>query len=174
MTKTLPRSTNGRFRIRAGLVVTSLGFLVFLLGAEPGLFGLDRSPVIGFVQIGVFLLGLGLICAGGYVCLNGMWNSIPKTIVADIGLRLVSTGYVIAVVSGMADIFGFGSQLLPQPPYFGPLQMRGVIVGEGVIAFGFLLMLPYRLPRRSAQQQPASHSELGYPEGNSHTEIVSG
>jgi hypothetical protein len=131
-------------KIRIGLGLTVTGFIVFLVGIDPGLFGLDRSPVTGFVQIAVFLVGLALICLGGYVCLNGLWNGAEKTIAADIGFRLVSTGYVIAVVSGMADVFGFGTHPFPNVPYFGPLQAIGVMIGEVVITFGFLLLIPYK------------------------------
>lgn len=145
------RLTNGRFRVRTGLILVSIGFLTFMLGANPALFHLDRSPVVGFVQIAVFLVGLAIICVGGYICLNGLWNGDPKTIAADIGLRLVSTGYVIAFVSGMADIFGFGSQSFPDLPYFGPWQARGVTLGEAVIAVGFLLLIPPRHRRRDFQ-----------------------
>jgi uncharacterized membrane protein len=143
-------NTNGHFRRRLGLILTLIGLLTFILGAVPGLFGLDRSPVIGFVQIAVFLIGLGIICLGGYVLINSLWNSTPKTIKADIGLRLVSTGYVIALVSGMADVFGFGSQVSPDIPYYGPWQQTGVLIGEAVIALGFILQVPFRLGHRSA------------------------
>ena len=50
--------TYPRRRVRNGITLTIAGYLVFLLGARPGLFGLDRSRVIGFVQISVFLVGL--------------------------------------------------------------------------------------------------------------------
>jgi hypothetical protein len=140
---------NGRLRIRIGLLLTVLGFLTFLLGAEPGLFGLDRSPVIGFVQIAVFLVGLAILCIGGYISLTSLWNGNKRTIVADVGLRLVATGYVIAVASGMADVFGFGNQPWPQIPYFGPWQAGGVIIGEAIIALGFLLLIPPRRLNRS-------------------------
>lgn len=140
----LPSIGNGGRRVRAGLGVTVFGFLIYLLGAEPGLFGLDRSPVVGFVQIAVFLVGLGFICLGGYFCLAALWNGGPKTIASDIGLRLVATGYVIAVSTGMADIFGFGSHGFPKIPVFGSWQMMGVIAGEVVIAVGMLLLVPYK------------------------------
>jgi hypothetical protein len=141
---TTPRISNGRIlRIRVGLIISSLGLLVFLLGSEPGLFGLDRSPVTGFVQIAVFLVGLGIICLGGFISLNTLWNGTTKTILYDIGMRLVATGYVIAVASGMADVFGFGSQTLPAVPRFGAWQKIGVISGQFVIAVGFLMMIPY-------------------------------
>ena len=133
-----------RSRIRLGLIVVILGLLVFVIGANPALFGLDRSPVVGFVQIAVFLTGLAMICLGGYISLNALWNGVEKTIAADIGFRLVSTGYVIAVASGMADVFGFGRHRFPSVPYFGPVQALGVMVGELVIIVGFLLLIPYK------------------------------
>lgn len=140
------RKTNGRFRIRLGLGATIFGFIVYLLGAEPGLFYLDRSPVVGFVQIATFLVGLGIICLGGYISLAALWNGGSKSIASDIGLRLVSTGYVIAVASGMADIFGFGSNNYPQIPIFGIYQQIGVILGEIVIAVGLILLVPFKKP----------------------------
>ncbi len=133
---------NGHRNTRIGLIITVIGFIIFLMGASPELFGLDRSPVIGFVQITVFLIGLAVICMGGYIGLTSLWNGRARTIAADIGLRLVATGYVIAVASGMADVFGFGSQPWPQIPFFGCWQTRGIVLGEIVIAIGFLLLLP--------------------------------
>jgi hypothetical protein len=136
-----------RMRIRLGLYATVSGFILFLLGARPSLFGLDRSPVIGFVQIAVFLVGLAVMCLGGYLSTKAMWRDRQISIIADIGMRLVATGFVIAVFAGMADVFGFGSHPLPDVPYFGAWQARGVEIGEGIIAIGFLMMIPY-FPRR--------------------------
>jgi hypothetical protein len=139
------RSRTGRTRIRGGLITVLVGFFIFLVGADPGLFGLDRSPVMGYVQIAVFLVGLALICLGGYITISGLWNSTPKTIAADIGLRLVATGYVISMASGMADLLGFGThRQAPTAAFFGVWQMRGVLLGEAVIALGFLLLIPPR------------------------------
>ena len=144
------RTAGLRRRVRVGLVIVILGELVFILGVSPDVLGLDRSPVTGVLQIAVFLVGLGMICVGGYLCLNSLWERREKSIAADIGLRLVSTGYLISVASGMADIFGFGSQLPPTHiPYLGGWQVAGVIVGELVIALGFLLMIPF--PARRLQ-----------------------
>lgn len=142
MNETTFRYSTKRLRVRAGLFVLILGLIIFVLGAAPGLYGLDRSPVTGFVQLAVAMVGLALICLGGYLTLNALWNGMERTIAADIGLRLVSTGYVIAVSSGMADVLGFGSHPAPKIPYFGPWQAMGVMVGEAVIALGFLLMIP--------------------------------
>ncbi|MFQ5617116.1 MAG: hypothetical protein ACE5GO_11750 [Anaerolineales bacterium] len=142
---------NYRGRKRMGLALAFLGLFTFILGAEPGWFGLDRSPVTGFVQIAVFLVGLVLICIGGYLALISLWNGGQLTIAADIGVRMVSTGRVVAVASGMADVFGFGSEALPRTPDFGIWQLRGVMFGETIIAIGFLLMIPRR-PRRGEEK----------------------
>lgn len=141
-----------RRRARVGLVITVLGLLIFLVGARPVLFGFDRSPIIGFVQIAVFLVGLAIICIGGYISLTSLWGNHPTSIAADIGLRLVATGYVIAVFAAMADIFGFGSHSLPDLPFFGPLQARGVEIGQLFIAVGFLMLLPYHRRERRAKR----------------------
>ncbi len=116
-----------------------------MIGARPALFSLDRSVVVGFVQIAVFLVGLAMICLGGYISLMVFWRNGQRSIAADIGQRLVATGYVIAVFSGMADVFGLGTR--PPPvyvPFFGPLQAIGVEVGQAIIVVGFLLLVPYR------------------------------
>lgn len=145
---TSPGSIPSRFRIRSGLSLTLIGLLIFLVGARPAIFGLDRSPVVGFVQIALFLVGMAIICLGGYVSMMAFWRNGSRTIPADIGTRLVTTGYLIAVFSGMADVFGFGTQLRPRVPFFGPWQATGVQIGELVIAIGFVLLIPYRLPRK--------------------------
>jgi hypothetical protein len=131
-------------RLRTGLITTLLGFAIFTFGAKPNWFGWDRSPGVGFVQITVFLIGLATMCLGGYVGLLGLWKGRRRSIVADIGFRLVSTGYVISFFSGLADIFGMGSQPPPGIPFFGPWQAMGVVIGEVIIAGGFLMMIPYR------------------------------
>jgi hypothetical protein len=131
-------------RIRFSFVTTLFGLFIFIVGAKPNWFGWDRSPVVGFIQIAVFLIGLAIICIGGYVGLVALWIREQKSITADIGLRLVGTGYVIAVFTGMADVFGLGTQPFPNVPYFGPWQAGGVMIGQIIIAIGFLMAVPYR------------------------------
>ena len=161
--ETSPLDSNGsqpprpysRRRLRLGLTLTLAGYIMFLLGARPGIFGLDRSPVIGFVQISVLLVGLAFICLGGYISMLALWKDEQMSIAADIGLRLVATGYVIAVFSGMADIFGVGSHALPGLAYFGPLQAVGVQIGQGLIAVGFFMMIPYHKLAGRPRPEPA-------------------
>jgi hypothetical protein len=138
------QSLKPQVRLRAGLVLAFIGLLVFILGADPGLFGLDRSPVTGFVQIAVFLVGLALISLGGYLVLRTYWDGVESSIISDIGVRLISTGYVVAVASGMADVFGFGSETFPRIPEFGIWQQRGVLAGELLIGLGFILLIRWK------------------------------
>ena len=130
------------WRIRFGLSLSFLGFLVFLLGARPSIFGLDRSPIVGFIQIVTFLVGLGVICLGGFITLASLWGKEKRSIKADFGIRFISTGFVLAVFAGMADVFGFGSHPLPGTPYFGRWQAAGVEIGEVLIGIGFFLLIP--------------------------------
>jgi len=132
---------------RFGIVCTLVGLILFLFGADPGLFGLDRSEAIGFVQVGLFTFGLMLICFGGTMSLNSLWPENWKSIAADIGLRITWTGFIIAMASAMADIFGLGTRpIISSTPFFGFWQARGVLFGEIVIVLGLLMMIPYRKP----------------------------
>ncbi|MCJ7716453.1 MAG: hypothetical protein MUO54_08035 [Anaerolineales bacterium] len=144
-----PRYKN--LRINIGIGLTIAGFLIFILGANPGLFNLDRSPVVGFAQTATFSTGLTMLCLGGFIVLKACQRSgHMQSLAQDIGIRLVATGYLISLVSGMADVFGFGTQAYPALPFFGPWQAAGVIVGEIIIAVGFLLYLPFPSTRAKA------------------------
>lgn len=133
-----------KIKILIGLGLTMMGFLVFLIGANPELFGLNRSPVVGFVQTATFSTGLAVICLGGFIGLKACQDPGKEpTIAQDIGLRLVGTGYLIALISALADVFGFGTQTWPVQPFFGPWQAAGVVIGEIIIAVGFLLYIPF-------------------------------
>ncbi|MBI3162171.1 MAG: hypothetical protein HYZ23_06660 [Chloroflexi bacterium] len=138
-------------RVSVSLGLTFLGFIIFTIGAKPDWLGWDRSPVVGFVQIAVFLAGLAFICLGGYSGLLILWWGYERTIVSEIGTRLMATGYVVTVFAGMADVFGMGSQPFPQIPYFGPWQATGILVGQGIIALGFLLFIPFN-PQKGSQR----------------------
>jgi hypothetical protein len=141
-----------RARVRFGTYLTIFGLLVFLVGIRPAIFGLDRSPVVGFAQISVFLVGLAMICFGGYFCLMAFWKNGERTIAADIGSRLIATGYVVAFFSGLADLFGFGTRAPPLIPFFGPWQAAGVQFGEALITFGFLLLIPLNKQKETQEK----------------------
>lgn len=141
-------------KVRAGLYIAVAGFVIFMIGARPSIFGLDRSPVVGFIQIAVMLVGIAVISIGGYINVRSFWRGEPCSIAADIGMRLVASGFVIALFSGMADVFGIGSHPLPGVPYFGVWQARGMEIGLAVIAIGLILMMPFR---RNEPKSPKRH-----------------
>ncbi len=131
-------------RVRFGLFASLLGLVIFIVGAKPEWFGLSLTPIVGFIQITGVLVGLAFICIGGYIGLAALWGGQEKSIAADIGSRLISTGYVISVFSGLADVFGMSVQDNPKVPFFGPWQAAGMGAGMLIIAIGVLLLIPYQ------------------------------
>jgi hypothetical protein len=142
-----PVETNHRIagdRVRFGLLTSITGLIIFIVGAKPEWVGLSLTPVVGFVQITVLLVGLAFICIGGYFGLAALWGGQEKSIAADIGSRLISTGYVISVFSGLADVFGMSPSDNAKIPFFGPWQAAGMGIGILIIAIGILLFIPYK------------------------------
>jgi hypothetical protein len=140
---TIPNHT---IRRRWGLILTALGFLFFVIAAKPGFFHVELSKqVIGYLQVSGFSIALGIICLGGTIALNTLWSEGNKSIAADLGLRVAWTGFTIAFISGMADIFGLGTRPFTEAiPFYGYWQGRGVLLGEIVIVIGFLMMIPWK------------------------------
>lgn len=126
---------------RRWMTIVLLGLLLFLVGIEPDLIALDRSPVVGFVQIGVFLTGLALVLLGGYSAVRVIRNGREKSLRADVGLRLIATGFVIAASASLADFMAIGSHRMPLI-HFGPLQTTGLILGVVISLLGLALYLP--------------------------------
>jgi len=163
LTNSTETNSNGdtfKNRVRWNLIVTFIGFAIFVLGIRPDIFQMDRSPVIGFIQITVSVVGLGLFCLGGYLNMRTLWQGKPLSIAAEIGMRFISTGLVIAIFSALADFFGFGSHPYPESlPYLGEWQVLGIVIGEYTIAFGFLLMIPFPRIRIFPKMPRSSDSE---------------
>jgi hypothetical protein len=130
-------------RIQFFLVLDFIGLFIFLLGIQPGLFGLDRSHVIGYVQAIVFLSGLGLVVASSIAAETLLRPTGQAwTIREDIGARLAATGFVFAAVASAADLIGLGTQPLPQAPHFGVLQSIGLLFGVLIVLVGLILYHP--------------------------------
>jgi hypothetical protein len=136
------RSVHPRW-IQFFLAFDLLGVFLFLLGLQPGLFGLDRSRVIGYVQAIVFLLGLGLVTLCSFAS-ERLLRPAGKalTIREDIGARLAATGYVLASVASTADLIGLGSHPVPGTPHFGLLQSAGLLIGVLILIAGLFLYYP--------------------------------
>src|SRR3989304_935782 len=114
---------------RRWMTLVLLGLFVFMLGINPGMIGMDYSPVVGFVQIGVWLTGLALLLLGATLTGRGVRPSF-------------------------ADFRGTGPHRLPDI-YFGPLQVFGLALGVVVSLLGVILYWPSRARRREGTA-PAS------------------
>lgn len=123
------------------MTVVLVGLLVFILGVAPDLIGMDRSPVIGFVQVGTWMTGLALLLLAAYLAVRVIRNGRECNLVADVGSRLIATGYVMAAAASLADFIGIGSHPLPTI-YFGPIQVIGLILGLLISLVGLILYWP--------------------------------
>ena len=136
-------------RARHWLALAIIGILVFVIGISPDLIGLDRSRVIGFIQMGVWLIGLSLVMLGAFLAVRVVRNGRPMSLRAEIGTRLIATGLVVSATSTLADFLSIGSHRLPWV-YFGPLQAGGLVAGVVVSLIGVLLYWP-RTPKPVAE-----------------------
>ena len=146
------RSLHPRWMV-AFLALDFIGLGMFLLGLQPWLFGLDRSPVIGYLQVVVFLFGLGFVVIASFA-IEKLFRppDQPLTIREDVGARLSATGYVLVAVSSTADLIGLGSHPLPGSPHLGTLQSIGLIIGAAMIVLGLAMYHP----RKPKSQTPES------------------
>jgi uncharacterized membrane protein len=140
--------------VRRLMTVTLLGLLVFLIGLNPDLVGMNRSPAVGFVQVGVWLAGLAVFLLGAYGALRVVRNGRPTTLLNDIGLRLAASGYVIAAAASLADFIGIGSHTI-RALVFGKIQVTGLVVGFLLIVIGLVLYYPRR-PRGPAATEEST------------------
>lgn len=125
------------------LVMDFIGLALFLLGMQPWIFGLDRSPVVGYLQVVVFLFGLGFVVLSSFA-MEKLFRppDQPVTIREDVGARLCATGYVLVAVSSTADLIGLGSHPLPGSPHLGTLQSIGLFFGAAMIVVGLAMYHP--------------------------------
>ena len=123
------------------MTLVLLGLLIFLVGISPDLIGMDRSPVVGFVQVGVWLTGLAMLLLAAYLTLRVLRNGRPETLLAEVGVRLIATGYVVSAAASLADFIGIGSHTLPGL-VFGHLQVLGLVIGVLVSLLGVVLAWP--------------------------------
>lgn len=139
--------------VRRWMTLALIGTLIFLIGINPDLIGMNRSLAVGFVQVGVWLTGLAAALLGAYLSLRVVRNGRPKTLLNDIGLRLAATGYVVAAAASLADFIGIGSHAIPALK-FGRIQVAGLVVGIVVSLIGLALYShwPSRLRRKATPQ----------------------
>jgi hypothetical protein len=143
------------------MTLALIGVLIFLIGINPDLIGMNRSPAVGFVQVWVWLFGLAVALLGAYLALRVVRNGKGTTLLNDVGLRLAATGYVVAGAASLADFIGIGSHAIPALK-FGRIQVAGLVVGIALGVIGLALYSPWKI-RRS--RKPAT--EVRAAEGES-------
>ncbi|MEK6574327.1 MAG: hypothetical protein AABZ58_08455 [Chloroflexota bacterium] len=126
---------------RFGVDLIVAGFFIFVIGIFPDIIRLNITPGFGVLQIITFLFGIGLMTLGGYVYTYATRRrDRERRLRHEVGVRLIATGYVLCIVSAIADVIGIGSHNIPEgAPYFGLWQSGGVLLGVLVIVFGLFL-----------------------------------
>lgn len=133
------------------LLLAGIFSLALSMGAES--LGLDLTPGFGAWQMFFLMVGLTSLTVAGFLFLQGRRPpGSPRSLQADIGVRLAATGLVFAYVSGFADLLGIGThphQNYPRP-FMGWLQISGILLGVLSILIGMGLYLTSRGARSSS------------------------
>ncbi len=135
------------------LVLVIFGILSIFLAIAADVLRLDLTPGFGIVQMVAFLTGLSSLTLAAFLYLHSLRpDDAPRSLQADIGVRLGLTGLVFAFVTGMSDLIGIGTHVNPnfERPFVGPLQLGGLALGLAMIIAGLILYYSSRGPRASS------------------------
>jgi hypothetical protein len=142
-----------RLEIIFSLILAVIGIVLSLISLGAEILGLDLTPGFGMVQMFQLLLGLTLLTIAGYLRIHSLRSrDAPRSLQADVGIRLGATGLVFAYVSGLSDLIGIGTHVVPSfgRPFVGPLQLGGLLVGVIMITIGMLMYMTSRGSRQSS------------------------
>ena len=145
-----------RVRRAATAVLSILGVLLIVVAVAVELFGLDLTPGFGVLQTLAFLAGVTALTVAVYLWMNaGRPADAPRSLQADIGLRLSLTGLVFSYVAGFADLIRIGTHVQPEfeRPFIGPLQLGGLVFGLLILLSGILLFYTSRGKRPSSSME---------------------
>jgi hypothetical protein len=145
-----------QWRNMVSLILFAIGTLLSALSLSAEILGLDLTPGFGIVQMTQLLVGLTFLTAAGFFHIYNMRApNAPRSLQADVGIRLALTGLVFAYVSGLSDLIGIGTHLQPAfaRPYVGPLQLGGLVLGVLSVTIGMLLYYTSRGTRRHSSLQ---------------------
>lgn len=140
-----------RRTVMLGLIFLGIAFVVAAAALE--ILNLGPTPGFGVLQTLVFLLGITALTVAVYLYLRGLRPpDAPRSLQADIGVRLSATGLVLCYVCGFADLIRIGTHVQPdfERPFIGPLQLGGLVVGLVVLIAGIILYYTSRGKRESS------------------------
>jgi hypothetical protein len=127
---------------QVGIIVSTLGAVLALMGMFPGVTGLDATAGIGVLQIVLILVGFGLLISGALLYVQGaFYPGVKHNLAQQIAVRLSASGLLFCAIAGMGDLLGFGSHppILTDGPFLGYWQAVGLIGGFVVSSFGVVL-----------------------------------
>lgn len=132
-----------------------LGVLLAFLSLGAEFLGLDRTPGFGLLQMFELLVGVTFMTVAAYMRLQDFRRGAPRSLQADIGVRLSLTGLVFCYVAGLSDLLRIGTHIEPrfERPFVGPLQLGGLILGVVAILVGMVLYYTSRGPRKSSSME---------------------
>lgn len=140
-----------RIRRAVTLIVFVLGIVFITLSLSAESIGLNFTRGFGIAQIFQLLVGISFTTLASYLYIyDQRYPDAPRSLQADIGVRLSATGLVFCYVAGFADLLQIGTHLrectqglivagLDCGPFIGPWQFVGIIGGVGLIITGMLL-----------------------------------
>ncbi len=149
-----------------GLFLVGNVLTIVSLSAE--ILGLDLTPGFGMVQMAQLLLGISMLTLAGFLHLYRLRTpGTPRSLQADIGIRLSATGLVFAWVAGLSDLLAIGTHVEPafERPYVGPLQLGGLALGVFSIVAGMMLFHTSR-GMREASALKFLIDESGWQDGS--------
>lgn len=135
------------------IVLSVAGLLLGAVGLLANPLGLSRTPEFGALQMAAFLAGVTCLTLAIYLFLFGLRPpGAPRSLQADVGVRLSATGLVLAYTAGFADLFNIGTHVQPafERPFAGPLQFVGVLLGLLAVAVGMVLYVTSKGQRRNS------------------------
>ena len=146
---------NGARRIRniVTLVLFVLGVALVALSFSAELLGLNFTIGFGVVQMAQLVGGLTFLTLSGFLRIQTLRQpKAPRSLQADIGVRLAATGLVFCYVAGFSDILQIGTHCTPEIravvedciPVVGAWQLGGLVLGVVSITIGMYLYLTSR------------------------------
>lgn len=140
-----------------------VGFILGGIAITADLLGLDFTPGFGMIQMFQLLLALTSITLAIFIYLRQRRpEGAPRSLQADIGVRLAATGLVFAYISGLADLIGIGTHVAANEfarPFVGPLQWGGIALGVVSIVVGVFLYHTSRGRRTASSLDFLPHPE---------------
>lgn len=147
--------SNKALSIRRAVVwsLAILGLALMAVAAVVEWLDVGLTPGFGVLQTFGFLLGITSLTIAIFLHLSASRPpGTPRSLQADIGIRLSLTGLVLSYASGFADLIRIGTHIQPEfeRPFIGPLQLGGLLLGLLVWAAGILLYYTSRGKRPSS------------------------